>query len=197
MSPEIVLIENDELVRSHWERRCARAKKKIRTFRSCQEFYNSIRDFKHDANFFVDKNLGEALSGIELTKSLHNQGYRNIYLCTADTLINIKSIQWIKGVIGKLPPTWILSDNLTAPVCDRERQNQIKQMSQDQVTIYRARIGEFLNIVHGQDSGAFAGQVFSGFDIPELVMNAWERGITHSLSDEEIKRYVDHAWSLS
>jgi hypothetical protein len=103
----------------------------------------------------------------------------------------------LKGVVGKKPPEWILEDSFTAPLLEFERRELLGAMTPEDLETYRRKMGQFLEVSYGMDSGAFAGPSLDGFNTPLLVMNAWERAITLGLPDDEIKLRVDHAWRLA
>jgi hypothetical protein len=56
---------------------------------------------------------------------------------------------------------------------------------------------DFLNTLHGMDTGLFAGPDLNGFNMPVCVLNAWERAITTSVDDHELKTAIENAWRLA
>ncbi len=196
MQQEIILIDDDVMIREHWERRVGRSQARVRTFASRALFQNSRRQVPLTSLIFVDQHFPDGESGDVLARELYEDGYRALYLCTADPNQRLKTLPWIRGVVGKLPPEWLFEDDVTASLTATERQEFIGRMSDAQIKTYQTRMVSFMETAYGQDSGAFAGPSLDGFSTPSAVMNAWERGITMSLSDDEINARVDHAWRM-
>lgn len=197
MREDVIILDDDELVCDFWEQTCRRSRRSIRTFRCQKEFFRHTPHIRKSSALFIDKNLDGRASGIHITKRLSIEGFKNLYLSTAESLKNQPKLSWIKGVVGKTPPDWLFYDTITAPLSLQERQNLLDRMSEAQKQQYRRRMEHFLSVVHGQDSGAFAGPDLNGFNLPSCVMNAWERAITLSLTDHQIKDATDHAWNYS
>jgi len=196
MAEDIILLDDEELVRSYWERRFHHARRAIRIFRDPAQLIEAAASIHHNAMLFIDKNLGKQVSGLSFSKHLFDLGYKTIYVSTAEDLMLQPQVDWIKGFIGKTPPYWLFKNQLTAPLNSAERNALISQMSPQQLETYRQRIQKYLEISYGMDSGAFAGPSLHGFNIPEVVMHTWERAITLSMSDEDIKSATDYSWSL-
>jgi hypothetical protein len=194
---DIIVLDDDELVCEFWERRCHRSQRKVQTFRCHHELFNAIPQIGKSSTLFIDKNLRGQASGLRVSRHLFAAGFKNLYVSTAEELSLQPRLNWIKGFIGKTPPDWLFGDSITAPLSKTERDELIAQMSPNQLDRYKRRMEHFLDVAHGMDAGAFAGPDLSGFNLPELVMNAWERSITMNLNDEQIKAATDHAWRLS
>lgn len=196
MSDEVVLVDDEEIVCSHWEHRFRQARRAIRIFRDPSELVKETDTILHSATLFIDKNLRRKTSGLLFSKYLFELGYKNIYISTAEHFRPDSIPAWILGFIGKTPPHWLFQNQVTTPLTSLERASLISQMSDYQMEIYKKRIQQFLEISYGMDSGAFPGPTLDGFNIPDIVMQTWERAITLSMSDEEIKSATDYAWSL-
>ncbi len=199
MRQEVILIDDDVMIREHWERRVSRSQHslRVRTFASRQQFQRSRALIPLSALIFVDQHLQDGEAGDVVARGLYDDGYHALYLCTADPHQKLKTLPWIRGVVGKLPPDWLFEDDITAPVTATERQELTARMNDQALSVYSSRMSEFMGVLYGQDSGAFAGPSLDGFSTPSVVMNAWERGIVLSLNDEDIKARVDHAWRMS
>lgn len=197
MPTEIVLIDDDESVRSYWERRCQALSKSILTFGKRSDLMRSIVKINQSANLFIDKNFRGKSSGIDLSKFLFRSGFKNLYLCTAEPATAQSAVKWVKGIVGKAPPGWLFEDNLSSPLSFEEREHLISVMSPEQLRVYKTRMEDFLNTLHGQETGLFAGPGLTGFNMPECVMNAWERAITACADDDELRRSIEHAWRLA
>ncbi len=199
MRHDVILIDDDVMIREHWERRVSRSQQalRVRTFASRQQFQRSRALIPLHSLIFVDQHLQDGESGDMVTRGLFDEGYEALYLCTADPQQRLRQLPWIRGVVGKLPPEWLFDDDITAPVTATERQQWTMQMDDQAMVVYRSRMNEFMAVLYGQDSGAFAGPGLDGFSMPSAVMNAWERAITLGLSDDDIKARVDHAWRIN
>jgi len=196
MQPDIVLLDDDEQVCSHWKRRCNQAKRTIRTFRYRRDLWMAINEIHRTATLFIDKNLQGKTTGIAISKYFFKNGFQNIFLSTAEDPKNQPHMPWIRGIVGKTPPPWLFDTDFAKPLARDERDLMLTNMSSAQLAVYKARMEHFLMVAHGQPSGALPGPDFTGFNLPEAVLNAWERGITQSFSDEQIRLSIEDAWKL-
>lgn len=194
MTEAIIVLDDDESVCEYWERQCQRSNLYIQTFQRPADLFASIDQFKTSSNVFIDKNIYGKAIGLKISRRLYFAGYKNLYLSTAEDLKCQPALNWIKGFIGKTPPEWLFTNALTTPLSLMERTHLISQMSPQQLEVYKKRMEQFLCVVHGMDTGAFAGYSIDGFTLPETVIHTWERGITMSLNDDQIKMATDHAW---
>lgn len=197
MAIDVILIDDDVQVREHWERRFQRSQKRLLTFDGERSLRNHPGQIALSTMFFVDQEIRGAIQGLDVAKSLHTRGFENIYLCTSHHSGEFARVSWLRGVVGKKPPEWILEDVFTAPLSDFERRELMVVMTSAQLSTYKTKMSYFVDVAYGMDSGAFAGPSLDGFNTPNVVMNAWERAITLGLSDDEIKLRVDHAWRLA
>lgn len=197
MPTEIVLIDDDESVRDYWERRCQTLSKSILTFGKRSDLMRSIAKIQQSANLFIDKNFRGKATGINLSKFLFRSGFKNLYLCTAEPAADQGSVKWVKGIVGKVPPDWLFKEILAKPLSFAEREQLISAMSPTQLKVYKARMEDFLNTLHGMDTGLFAGPDLNGFNMPACVLNAWERAITLSADENELRVTIENAWRLA
>lgn len=196
-STEIVLIDDDESVRSFWEHRCHALCKSILTFGKRSDLMRHIASINYSATLFIDKNFRGKATGLDLSKFLFRSGFKNLYLCTAEPAEEQIDIKWVKGVVGKSPPDWLFAENLAKALSVTEREQLISTMTPAQLKVYKTRMGDFLNTLHGMDTGLFAGPDLSGFNMPTVVLNTWERAITMSVDDHELRVAVENAWRLA
>ena len=194
MFQSIVLIDDDILVREHWERRCRKAACSITTYPSRWEFQRVSAGVRRTSQIFVDRHLGDGDHGVEFARQLHEGGFSKVYLCTEDHDPRLASMPWLSGVVGKLPPAWLFESQWTAPVTAEERRYYVDAMNGKALALYQGRMGDFMGVLYGGDGVGFAGLVADGFSLPQEVMNAWERAILKGLTDEEIKLQTDEAW---
>lgn len=197
MPNEIVLIDDDESVRSYWEHRCLALSKSILTFGTRSDLMRHIASIHHSATLFIDKNFKGKATGLDLSKFLFRSGFKNLYLCTAEPAAAQGAIKWVKGIVGKAPPEWLFEDTLAKPLSVAERDKLIWAMTPSQLKTYKTRMEDFLNTLHGMDIGLFAGPDLNGFNMPTVVLNAWERAITMSADENELKVAIENAWRLA
>ena len=57
-----------------------------------------------DIPIYIDSNLERDIKGEELAKTLYDQGYTNLYLCTGYPPETFGKMPWLKAIIGKEPP---------------------------------------------------------------------------------------------
>jgi hypothetical protein len=197
MVTEILLIDDDESVRSYWERHCQKLSKSILTFGKRSDLMRSIARINHSAHLFIDKNFKGKATGLDLSKFLFRSGFKNIYLCTAEPKSTQSTVKWVKGTVGKVPPDWLFEENIVKPLSFAERDHLLSTMTPAQLKVYKSRMEDFLNTLHGMDTGLFAGPDLNGFNMPVCVLNAWERAITTSVDDHELKKAIENAWRLA
>jgi FixJ family two-component response regulator len=101
---QIVLIDNDRLIRSGWEIVAKRKDIPIHTFSSVEEFIDSETTYSKDISIYIDSNLENGFKGEVESKKLYQLGYANLFLSTGYLDFDPSSYPWLKGVVGKKPP---------------------------------------------------------------------------------------------
>jgi signal transduction histidine kinase len=104
----VVLVDNDESIISLWKTAAKRNESvALRCFANSADLFKVIQTISSSDEIYVDSNLGAgAPAGIEIIKSLHELGYKNLHITTGDIPKNVQSAPWVKAVIGKSPP-WL------------------------------------------------------------------------------------------
>lgn len=102
--PDLVLIDDDHLVISTWKLIAKKRNKTILAFDNFSDAERSIEALSRMIPIYIDSNLGTKISGEESAKVLHEKGFINIYLATGHHASRFKSMEWIKGIVGKEPP---------------------------------------------------------------------------------------------
>jgi signal transduction histidine kinase len=97
---DIVLIDDDPLVRFNWKRQGRLAMKAVHTFEKFEEFLQKEATYTRCTPIYIDSNLGD-LKGEELSKELVRLGFNNVILTTGSPESNIMNRQWIKRIVGK------------------------------------------------------------------------------------------------
>ncbi len=102
--PDFVLIDNDHLIINAWK---FMGKKKGKTFLAFDNFADAekvIEKLSRTIPVYIDSDLGTEIPGEECAKILYKKGFVNIYLATGHSAARFKSMNWIKGIVGKEPP---------------------------------------------------------------------------------------------
>ena len=100
---DIILIDDDEIVRRLWKYQADRTGLNFSSFASIDEFLNSEHQIHLESFIFVDSNLGEGIKGEVESRKIADKGFQNIYLATGYQENDLKIPGWIKGVFGKEP----------------------------------------------------------------------------------------------
>ena len=78
---DLVLVDDDPMIRELWEFDAIQVGKKVIAVESFNDLdWNDIRNIA----IYVDKNLKDGASGFEVAKTLHKQGFQNIYITTGE-----------------------------------------------------------------------------------------------------------------
>jgi len=102
-SPDLILIDNDNLILNVWEYSARTHNKMILSFNNFFDAEKAIQGFERSTPIYIDSDLGDELPGEEYAKILYDQGFRQIYLTTGYEPSSFKSMYWIKGIVGKTP----------------------------------------------------------------------------------------------
>jgi len=102
-SPDLILIDNDNLILNVWEYSARTHNKKILSFNNFFDAEKAIQGFGRSTPIYIDSDLGDELPGEEYAKILYEQGFRQIYLTTGYEPSSFKSMYWIKSIVGKTP----------------------------------------------------------------------------------------------
>src|SRR5690606_12509708 len=96
--PLLVLIEDDFLVHELWGMVAQRSGKKLMSFLNPDEFWDQNIDER--TPIYIDRQLQNGISGVELAKALWMRGFRNIYLATGEPADKFIGLNYISGVVG-------------------------------------------------------------------------------------------------
>ncbi|SFM08423.1 sensor histidine kinase [Legionella jamestowniensis] len=100
----IILIDDDEMMRCTWELAADAAGVEIATYSSFEKLEKELCQFDKNSLIFIDSHLGNNINGQDCAKQLYNLGYHNLHLTTGYPTIDIKKSYWLRSVIGKEPP---------------------------------------------------------------------------------------------
>jgi signal transduction histidine kinase len=101
---DLILLDNDELVRMTWEMRAKKSGKKIICFSTASELREKLDDLAPETLFYIDVHLSDTENGEQVSKELFDLGFNNLYLATGYSADKFSHLTWIKGVVGKSPP---------------------------------------------------------------------------------------------
>jgi signal transduction histidine kinase len=100
-APDLILIDNDENVRRVWELEAQALGLSLIDVED--DSHIELKNIPKETTFFVDNNLSDGRSGIEVCKKLYSLGYQNLFLATGDR--GIEKPSFILGIVGKqFPP---------------------------------------------------------------------------------------------
>jgi hypothetical protein len=100
---DLILLDDDALVRMTWEMRAKQKNKNILSLSSSAELWANIKEIDLENIIYIDVHLANEESGLDLSKELFNMGFKNLYLATGYEPETFANVTWIKGVIGKTP----------------------------------------------------------------------------------------------
>ncbi len=101
---DLVLLDNDDLVRMTWEMKAKRNRKAILCVSSISELRARLFELDSEVLFFIDVHLSDDENGEQFSKELFDLGFNNLYLATGYNEEHFSHLSWIKGVVGKSPP---------------------------------------------------------------------------------------------
>jgi hypothetical protein len=196
MRVDAVLIDDDPWVSSDWQDQAKRHSKVILAVTSFEELSPLLASLDCNVPIFVDVELGGGQSGLEVARRLASFGMTRIFLATAHTSINVDSLSFLKGIVGKDPPGWLFSAGQSSKKLSKsERLILLSAMSAEQKALFDHRLCDYENALYGLEGSLWLDGI--GTHYPEDVLDAWERGIYESCSDDELKKRIQEAWRES
>ncbi len=101
--PQIVLIDDDRLVRLNWASHCSKKGLPFSAFPSIDEFLKSNGSFGKESKIYIDSNLGDGILGEIESEKIFALGFLNLYLATGFEKNTIVRPAWIKEIFSKSP----------------------------------------------------------------------------------------------
>jgi nitrogen-specific signal transduction histidine kinase len=99
-----VFIDDQDAAHDIWKLGSSRDKRKIKYFFDPQHFVRQGHLFSMETPIYVDKDLSNDVCGFDVARNLHDMGFRELIITTADVdLIKIKP-DYVKAIIGKAYP---------------------------------------------------------------------------------------------
>lgn len=78
--------------------------KKVLCFTSLEAFNKMANTIPLDMPIYIDLNLKEGISGLTVSKDLHDRGFSKLYIATGLIDFEPKDYPYLAGVQGKEPP---------------------------------------------------------------------------------------------
>ena len=101
---DAILIDDDPLVHAVWKMSAKTRSKSLEVFFSIDEFNARSFAIEFTVPIYVDSSLGGGVKGEEFAKSLHEQGFSEVYLATGFSADRFISMPWLRGIVGKESP---------------------------------------------------------------------------------------------
>lgn len=99
---DLVLLDDDDLIRSTWQMCAVSRKQKIATLESSADLLVLLPTLPMNTPIYLDYSLGEEQTGAEIAKILYEKGYHELYLATGyDGQLDFIKPEWVKAVVGK------------------------------------------------------------------------------------------------
>lgn len=95
---DLVLIDNDELIRLSWQLQARDLKMKVAVFDSLESFLKG--QVALETPVYIDYHLDRGVKGTEVASELNSMGYTNLFITTGDSRIK-KAPPYIKSIFGK------------------------------------------------------------------------------------------------
>ena len=99
-----ILIDDDDLVHMSWGFAAKEDGINIDQFKNPDDFISKSDSFSRNVNVYIDHQLGNNKNGLDYAKSIHDLGFKNIWLCTGLPSEKFENIDFLKGCISKSAP---------------------------------------------------------------------------------------------
>lgn len=196
MQVDAILIDDNPWIRSEWQDSGHKYAKQFVVIATRAELEHTLLRCPSHVPIFIDVELGEGESGVDLAADLARQGWTHLFLSTAHPADDFLSLPYIKGVVDKRPPTWLLEQaKPSKKLSNDERKLLLAQMTASQRAAFDQRIVAFENAVYGCDGSLWLDGV--GVNYPDSVLDVWERAIYESRSEVETIKLIQAEWSLA
>ncbi|MGE4233071.1 MAG: sensor histidine kinase [Bacteriovoracia bacterium] len=98
-NPDLVLIDDDPLVHELWRSTAKRKALRLLALEKEQDLHTF--QVALDTPIYVDKNLGNEVSGIDVARRIYEAGFKKIYLTTGEDISESKGLELFAGIAGK------------------------------------------------------------------------------------------------
>ncbi|MBY0544867.1 MAG: hybrid sensor histidine kinase/response regulator, partial [Gammaproteobacteria bacterium] len=101
---EYVVLDDLEMVTDFWNLEALSQGIAVRTFNNSKDFMRFIERCDKNVKIYLDNDIRENITGIEISKKLSDMGFTTIYMMTSRDDINLTKYPWIKDVVTKGGP---------------------------------------------------------------------------------------------
>lgn len=98
---DLVLLDDDELVRTFWTMAANDSNKNILTFSSFEEFKKQEQVINRATPIYIDSNFENGIKGEDIAGDLHKMGFTELFLATGYAPKTIDKPHYIKKIVGK------------------------------------------------------------------------------------------------
>lgn len=99
-----VFIDDDKFLQISWKNKAEKIGVTLKTYSKVCHFLSESHLYEDDINIYIDSDLGIEGKGEDLSESISLQGFKNIYLATSYSDIDLKNYPWIVSQIPKSSP---------------------------------------------------------------------------------------------
>lgn len=104
MSKTVVLIDDDKIIRSSWEKRAALSEVLVITYHDVKAFLDDEKLYQRDIDIYIDSDI-EGADGEELARSIFAAGFKSITLLSSFNFDRLEKVpSFIKAITNKSPP---------------------------------------------------------------------------------------------
>ena len=107
-SPDLVLIDDDPMVHELWGFHAN--DQGVKLLAVANESDLNAHSIGFNTPVYIDKNLGQNVSGLDVARRLHTLGFQHLFITTGENPGSFPSEPFIKGIIGKSFPFSPLAD---------------------------------------------------------------------------------------
>lgn len=101
---DVILIDDDQLVRMSWELSARRAGVSFVAYSSLDEFRKQMPNLSRETKIYLDSDLSEGQRGEDAVPELVTAGFKKIFLATGYQPEDFTHIKGLSGVVGKRAP---------------------------------------------------------------------------------------------
>lgn len=105
-SYDYVLLESDTMIHLLWKKLAELHGKRVLHLRGIHELAENLGELSPVTPFYIDHDLTERLSGLDVAKDLFFQGYRNIYMTLDHQESFASKTTFVRDIVKKDPP-WV------------------------------------------------------------------------------------------
>lgn len=98
-----ILIDDDQIPHMMWEMDAKEKKINFKGYFNPEDFFIDLDQFDLNSSIYIDSNLGNGVSGVDIAKKAYDLGFKNIHICTGYDPNDFQNIYWVKSVRGKEP----------------------------------------------------------------------------------------------